>query len=84
MAVMANAGMAAVVKVVAGAMANAGMAAVAKAVAGAMASAVAMRGVVTCRRSSQPKPADRIGVRVKTAEVETGGAVFNPSNMRTK
>ena len=43
MAVMANAGMAAVVKAAMAAMANAGMAAVAKAVAGAMASAAMNR-----------------------------------------
>ncbi len=43
-----------------------------------------MRGVVTWRSRIQPNPAERIGVSVKTAAAEIAGAVFSPSNMRTK
>ena len=43
-----------------------------------------MRRVVIWRSSSQPNAAAINGVRVKTAEVDTGAAVFSPSNIRTK
>jgi len=47
-------------------------------------SAIAIRGVSRWRRRIQPKPAESSGVSVKTAAVETAGAVFSPSNIRTK
>jgi hypothetical protein len=48
------------------------------------ASATAMRGLTACRRRRRPKIALITGVSVKTAEAETGGAVFRPSNIVTK
>ena len=43
-----------------------------------------MRGVVIWRSKSQPNPAAITGVSVKTAAADTGGAVFNPTNISTK
>ena len=44
----------------------------------------AMRGVVTCRSSSQPNTPAITGVSVNTAAALTRGAAFNPSNLRPK